>query len=246
MKKLFIIITLFMSSFFLFNFKAKAYEFNVDLDISLINDDFYNFKDKADIFIKNDTTYSDNYFIYISGSTLYGVILPDNGYKPSCTCYSSSITCWFNSSSSNTSRLILDSNGNVVVNGTASNRKDIYTTSSNRYSPIIYSNFDFLMNKDAYISSINYKFGDFTLSNFFDSESNLYTLYDIYKEYENFIGNKDLIHKEEIDALSNFYTLCMEKLSYLANVIVDNYIYLSIIVIFLLIFVFKLIFRRYL
>ena len=53
-------------------------------------------------------------------------------------------------------------------------------------------------------------------------------------------------HKEEKEVLESFYSLCIEKLKYLAEVFVSNYIYLAIIVIFIIIFIFKLINRRFL
>lgn len=242
MKKLLVIITLITSSFFFVDF-VKAYEFEVQPNLDLINDEFFLFKEKVEEFINSDITYSDNYFIYMSGSSYYGAILPlEYDYTPVCNFYSSSVVCLYNSSGKNTDRLELNSNGNIVVSGTASNKKNIYSSSS--FNPIIYSNFKFLMWKDSYNSSLTYKIDNFSLSNFADGESSYYTLYDIYQEYQKFLGSSDLDHENELKLLSNFYTLCIEKINYLVDVIINNYIYLSIIVIFILIFIFKLIFRR--
>ena len=56
MKKLLIIMTLFMSSFFLFcNKEVKAYEYNVELDFSLITNDFITMKNTVENFSKLST-----------------------------------------------------------------------------------------------------------------------------------------------------------------------------------------------
>ena len=52
MRKLLIIITLFASSFFLFNGNVKAAEYNVNLDFSFINDDFLFFKSSMEDFLE--------------------------------------------------------------------------------------------------------------------------------------------------------------------------------------------------
>ena len=65
MKKLFIIMTLFMSSFFLLSLKkVKAYEYTIELDFSHIEDTL-SLKEKLDSYVDMDTTLSDNYIIYL-------------------------------------------------------------------------------------------------------------------------------------------------------------------------------------
>ena len=245
MKKLLTIIALFVSSFFFIfieDAKAAEYEFNVDL--SLINEDFYTFKSTMEEFIKNDTTYSDKFIIVVGNGTYQAIIFPlEHSYSVRCTIYSNT---WFN--------LQWGASGSFPrVKGT--NNYTSYEISGNfanydNYVYIsffpVYANFDILMISDGYSSTVTYKYEDFTTINTADGEDKFKTLYMINEEYQSFIGNSDLVHKEELEKVESFYTTVIEKLSYLGEVIVSNYIYLSIIVIFILIFVFLLIFRRHL
>jgi len=53
-------------------------------------------------------------------------------------------------------------------------------------------------------------------------------------------------NQEEIDKVTNFYTIVIKKIEYLANEISNNYILLFVIGIFIVTFLFLLIFRRFL
>ena len=78
----------------------------------------------------------------------------------------------------------------------------------------------------------------------FESNNEIFpSLYSVYTTYGN-IEVSD-IHKEEKETIASFYTICIEKIGYLSSQISSNYIYLSMITIFILIFVIELI-RRYL
>lgn len=68
-----------------------------------------------------------------------------------------------------------------------------------------------------------------------------YTLYDIY----NLGINPPDPHESEKEVIANFYTICIDKLGYLGEQIVSNYVYLSMIVVLILIFIIELI-RRWL
>ena len=68
-----------------------------------------------------------------------------------------------------------------------------------------------------------------------------YTLYDIY----NLGINPPDPHESEKQVIANFYTICIDKLGYLGEQIVSNYVYLSMIVVLILVFIIELI-RRWL
>ncbi len=68
-----------------------------------------------------------------------------------------------------------------------------------------------------------------------------YTLYDIY----NLGINPPDPHESEKQVIANFYTVCIDKLVYLGEQIVSNYVYLSMIVVLILVFIIELI-RRWL
>lgn len=68
-----------------------------------------------------------------------------------------------------------------------------------------------------------------------------YTLYDIY----NLGINPPDPHESEKQVIANFYTVCIDKLGYLGEQIVSNYVYLSMIVVLILVFIIELI-RRWL
>lgn len=251
MKKLFIIMTLFMSSFFLLSLKkVKAYELEVNLDFSYIPEDLSTMINAVENFISTDETYSDNYMIYRSTTSVRYcvVIMPlDYSSQPHINVFSSYIQILFNSSSSFSKFDFSSDFLNLIQNGTMVNKyNNVYAfNSATLYIPI-YSNFDILMKKDTSLSTITYKYNDFTSTNTADGVDKFKTLYALYQEYQNSINTEDPVHKEELIKVENFYKVIIEKLSYLAETIVSNYIYLSIIAIFMLIFVFKLIFRRFL
>ena len=87
---------------------------------------------------------------------------------------------------------------------------------------------------------VNFNYG--SSSYVINENDNYLPIYDLYLK----VSEISDPHKEEKEVLESFYSLCIEKLKYLAEVFVSNYIYLAIIVIFIIIFIFKLINRRFL
>ena len=239
MKKLLIIMTLFMSSFFLFSLEdVKAYSFKKELDFSLI-DDINSLKDLLDTYIENDITYSDYYIIYYDGQIKYYLFLDfsiDN-FAHSVT-YNSYRYQYKGSLKSGTNLSY------IYLSGSTSNAYFYFYSTANN-GMILYQNFDLYLTSDL-SSSITYTYNDFEVTYNLISGTKVMTLYDIYEEYNSFIGNEEGIHKEELSKIESFYSVVIEKLGYLGEILVSNYIYLSVIVIFILIFVFKLIFRRFL
>lgn len=63
-------------------------------------------------------------------------------------------------------------------------------------------------------------------------------------DYDIFVPEEP--HKEEKQVLESFYILCIEKIKYLGEIFMSNYIYLTTLVVCILMFVFSLIFRRFL
>lgn len=222
MKKLLIIITLFMSSFFLFcNKEVKADITISDTDIdTYITDDFLVMRDEV---INQFTNY--DYVIFTRSDNSYIILIFES--TDTITLDISSISFkghdWYTYSSSSFNLVFTNHSVNYNFNKIKildSSRK-LYFISSTSFN-IIYKDLVYNVN----------------------NTEPFVTYYDIYCDiHENDHSNP---HQEEIDKLSNFYTLVIQKLAYLAETIASNYIYLSIIVIFILIFVFLLIFRRFL
>lgn len=242
MKKLFIIMTLFMSSFFLFcNKEVKAYEYNYNFDFDYLPEDFIEKKELVDNFIKEDTSLSNNYIIRFSitgNEKAYYVIFVDNTNFLKATYSSGKLILSFTSSYTYKTIGSNNSLGNNV-NSTSSINLFINGIYQNY---ILYANFDIPTNNDNH--TINFISDDYSKTFQLNGFDKLPTIYDMYLEKNNIFPENP--HQEEIDKLSNFYNIVIEKLGYLAETIVSNYIYLSIIVIFILIFLFILIFRRFL
>lgn len=243
MKKACLVLTLILSSFFIFNLEVKAYEKKVDLDFSYLNDDFYSVKSLAEEFILNDDIYSDYFIIYLLSGKLYVSYLPvyeSGDLYTSCSIWSSDyIKLLFRGS---LDRYKLSSSGILFKDSVlAYNQNYVWSDISYSFSFIpLFANFDIFLESGG---SVTFSYDTFSFVSVAGID-NLMTLYDLKKEYDLFIGEKDLIHKEEKEVLESFYTICISKLGYLAEVIVNNYIYLSMLVILIFVFVFLLVFRR--
>ena len=218
MKKLLIIMTLFMSSFFLFcrnEVKADMRKIT-DSDIeTYITEDFLLAREKIIargwkyIFFYNAGDYK--VFVFPSYSTL---TLNSNQFKVT------GVT-WFRWRDSALSEVISN-----------------YSYTFAYYDVTILDCSD-----DIYpTSSFSVTYNDITYSATTDKK--MITVYDIYNEINNVPEENP--HQEEIDKVTNFYTMVIEKIEYLANEISNNYILLFIIGIFIVTFVFLLIFRRFL
>lgn len=250
MKRLFINIFMLFSSFFLFS-GVKAATLEPEIDLSLINEDFYNVKELAEEFVKNDDTYSDDFIIYYQNALYVSFYNKDNTYFPNCSIYNSSgFKCLLTNSNKTLVRYAYNKSKNILVkSGSIGYNQNyvIYKLPSNSIEFIpLYSTLDFNFNKYNGSSSIIYNYKGYSSTINDTGTDKVKTLYDINYEYNIFLGNKDLVHQDENQKIKGFYDLCIEKIGYLATVIVGNYIYLSIFAIFILIFIFSLIKRRYL
>lgn len=249
MKKLFIILTTLFSSFLCFNVKAAVFE--PEIDLSLINDKFFQIKEAAENFVKEDETYSDDFIIYIYSNKLYVSFYKlNNTYTPYCTFRSSEyLRCYITTSGSKLDAFLFSNTSQSLFKegSIAYNQNNIYYKKVNNNSfafILLYSTLDIDFKKYNGSSSIVYKINDFSSIIYDDNTYKFKTLYMIKKEYDSFLGDKELVHQEEGNVLKSFYTLCIEKIKYLSDVLVGNYIYLSIFVIFIIIFIFILIKRR--
>lgn len=250
MKRLFINIFMLFSSFFLFS-DVKAATLEPEIDLSLINEDFFQIKESAENFVKEDETYSDDFIIYIYGSSLYVSFYKlNNTYIPNCTFRSSEyLRCFIAPSGVSLDRYVYNKTKESLIKSSTIGYNQNYISYKKGDSMtfvLLYSTFDIDFKKYNGSSSIVYKINDFSSIIYDDDTYKFKSLYMIKKDYDLFIGNKELVHREEENNLKSFYTLCIEKIGYLATVIVGNYIYLSIFAIFILIFIFSLIKRRYL
>lgn len=227
MKKLLTIITLFVSSFFFISLKeAKADEIiNYDDNVlDTINDEFFTVRDIVINFAKEN---SYNYLIQYKYSTYYVYFIE------------SSQTTYYSSSKLNFSNSINFSNYKIV-NGKLQmlNESTTLTLLFTDCSTILDSSIDIY--HSLVTIKINYKDRSYIV----DSTNKVPTIYDIYLDINNIVPTNP--HQEELEKIESFYNVIIEKLSYIGEVLVSNYMYLSIIVIFLLILVFEMIFRRYL
>ena len=241
MKKLLIIMTLFMSSFFLFchkEVKASSYTFN--LDFTLLNEKFNNVKNAVENYILTDTTYSDNYIIFYYKNDYYVHLLPLGEENSSYFYYGIGLKLYI--SSSTPGRPFFSSDYTKIVNIISGSSDYNYVY---REMIPLYANYDIIMTSDTANSTITYNYEDFTSINIANGTDKFKTLYMLYQEYNGLGEEEENPHKEELEKVGSFYNIVIEKLSYLGEVLVSNYIYLSIIVIFILIFVFLLIFRRF-
>lgn len=221
MKKSFIItfIVLLSSFFFISNVNA-SYKEITDLDISTyITDDFLLSHEEA---VSRGWKYI---VVYDSKTYKYFVIQNNSGNTSNFTLDGSKLklsgVTWYRWSNNKFSEVI----SNYVVTFSSSSisiidsSSDIFPTSS----------FDIVYNNIVYPATIDKK---------------IITVYDVYNNLIN--GPSDNLHQEEIEKVDSFYTIVIDKMSYLVKEMSNNYIYLSIFVIFIFIFVFELIMRRFL
>lgn len=244
-KSLFIALFLVLSSFFFISVKeVEAYEYSFDVDFSLINDKFFLFKEKVDQFVKeDDSKYLDDYFIYYYDRNYYVIFFNINN-----TSYYDSL--WFRSSSSiylkfndkfSYVRYSMNSNNNLIINGS---KTYLFTDMYTSFVPL-YSTFSIdFMSSQCGVHKFTFTYNDWSYE-YLSCDSSFKTLYDLKIIYDQSIKDLTLIHKEEFSNISNFYTICIEKIKYLGEQITSNYIYLSMVVVLILIFIIELI-RRWL
>lgn len=259
MKKLLIIMTLFMSSFFfLCNKEVKAavnLSHEMDFTIFETSDTFFRLKSEIEniLALDNGTSYSDLYLITYESGKFYGYIFSSSyNYSPVAIFNSALDSLYVRVSSYASDRLAtryyFDSSDNLVSKTSyqTGNINVFYVVYSSR--TINYSIRDVNSSNTSNIkdSIINHYYNDYEVVDTIESSASVYsTTYDLYLKYKEEVGEIINKHIEELGKVESFYTVVIQKLTYLAEIIVSNYIYLSIIVIFILIFVFLLIFRRF-
>jgi len=226
MKRLFMFFSLMISSFFLFNSHVSADVITTTDDVEkFITEDFLNKRNIVINFAKEN-----NYDYLIMTDLSNSNVDPDyiNYYffdeNATITLTSTSIK----NSSFSLYKIYSDNVLTFIhnyVNGSSYSIKNTIILDSSRK---IYSSdtFNIVYNDNTYVV---------------DQENSYKTYYDLYM-LDNVIEDP---HQDELDILKSFYNICIEKIEYLSSQISYSYIYLSILAIFILIFVIELI-RRYL
>lgn len=218
-----LVITLFLvlSSFFFISInEVEAYEINIE-NLDMINEDFFKLKELSEEYISSSSEY-DNFIIAKDGNKLYSYIFKYNNS------YSCSVNTDFLLRVNNYYKITVLYNGELIFNG-GGNLLMVRTLP-------YYSSLNFNLDSN---STLTLKFED----RYFEINpgEKLLTYYDVYKDNQYF---KDP-HLGEKEVIANFYTICIDKLGYLGEQIVNNYVYLSMIVVLILVFIIELI-RRWL
>lgn len=242
MKKLLIIITLFVSSFFFIcNKEVKAAEITISFeDYSLVNSEiFLEIKSQAEQ-LKESISF-DNYLIsYIDYESTYYVQF----FNKSPLILTNVATDIYGFSFDKMENYKYDpSTSSLVLFASFPN---YIFASVSKYFPL-YSNVNVYFSYSSNIGTFSYISPDYSKigsSNYDDGLLPL--LYNICVDSGNCGSVNNNPHQEEIDNVTNFYTMIIEKIEYLANEISNNYILLFVIGIFIVTFVFLLIFRRFL
>lgn len=218
-----LVITLFLvlSSFFFISIKeVEAYEINIE-NLDMINEEFFKLKEVSEEYISSSSEY-DNFIIAKDGNKLYSYIFK----------YNNSYSC-----SANTDFLLRVNNYFKI---TYLYNEELYFNGGGTFLMVrtlpYYSSLNFNLDSN---STLTLKFED----RYFEINpgEKLLTYYDVYKDNQYF---KDP-HLGEKEVIANFYIICIDKLGYLGEQIVNNYVYLSMIVVLILVFIIELI-RRWL
>lgn len=242
MKKVLLTMILFISSFFLFNLNVNAATYDRNLtenDFSLINDDFLDFRNQVLYFVGE----TKNYIIYYESSQ-YKAIISDIDSSYSIEFGGFNYNCWFKF---NNFDLYIYKNKTLTFDSSITSSKQIMAINSAASPSYFYL--------DSNLSSITSTTG----SNYYYLKYNgssyslpwkSASLYNIYlknftppEEPEPEEPEPEDSYIEEKNLLSSFYTVSIEKISYLANEFATNYIFLTILGVFVLIFTIEL-FRR--
>lgn len=236
MKKLLIIITLFISSFFLFFSKeVKASEVTLDISLDLIDDTFLEVKRLSDEFLQNNSDYDNYVIVYKSG---YYVHFFSDTSTNNIECGNDSSDVYCIVGKKNWKYKYSTSSSALISQGTSSNFAGYEYDS--KFNNLLYSTIPFIYNRGYATDLLYLNYGGMTKTIVY--EDTIPLVYDLYLE----LNSTEQEIPTELESVTNFYTIVIEKISYLAEQVASNYILLSIIVIFILIFVFKLIFGRFL
>jgi len=230
MKKVLITIFLFISSFFLFGLKdvyASDYTRTItEEDLSLINDDFLDFRSQIIEFC-GDTK---NYIIYYESSTYKAIIYDKDSSAYISFTPTAPLNPWLRVRYVDLYQY-KDNNLTFVSTATSIKSITIYSVESSSGYPYLDTNAPFAINSHTYTTIYNDKSYSFA-----SIESTLYYIY-----LDNF--GSDNSYEEEKSFLLSFYTCIIEKISYLATSFATNYIFLTTFCIFVLIFIVYLVRR---
>lgn len=237
MRKIFIILTLIVSSFFVFNTNVKAatVEYTIkDTQYQFINDDFFKLRELVINYVNENNKY---YVIY---NDYYGSSLQVSIFD--CSYLKMSNYNLFNSCGHTKYKLSNDKLS-LVQSGSGTSFSSQYTNLSAYFSyAFMDTNVEDISSEDTNTYIIKYNDLTYTI----EPGDILPTLYQIYLD-ENYVEPEpepEDPHLEEKEILSNFYTTVITKIGELANNVFNNYILLFSIGIFIFIFVFEIIFRR--
>ena len=241
MKRLFTIITLIVSSFFLFSInevraETNSYELSENY-FDYIDETFLTFRENVIKYVEDNNL--EVYIIYSLSVGNYRAYVNNDGYSLySTTPYGANSVLQFYFR--NYTKLKPDASGEIVVDtsSTAAATENILSSSSVLQN-YIDTNIPLQYN-GAHEYIINYNDSTYTIS----KGSYIPTLYQIYLEHNKPVEPDDP-YEEEKNIINNFYSTTIAKIGDLATTFANNYVFILIFGIFILIFVIELI-RRYL
>lgn len=242
MKKVLLSFAIVLSSFFLFNLKSSADEISYNFNFSVLPEDFLQKKKAVDDFIKEDSSLGTDYLLVLekhkSLSPVYYVYIGSSS-DIQIIYWNSSL----NSQFINKMYRKKFNSDNVLSSAVLNNTSFNLFAQENGYTYyILYSTFNIKTRNDK--QNIKLISTDYSKTINMNGIDYFPTIYDMYVEKNGELIPEDP-HKEEKEVLESFYSICIEKIKYLADVFVSNYIYLAVIVIFIIIFVFKLVIGRF-
>lgn len=238
MKKVYLILTLFVASLFFYSNKvyAATYTYEVSEEtMSLINDDFFLFREKVLQYVEE--TNSPGYIIFFRDNIFESWVF-NSDYWFFFTDGASSYDTRVSYTIKNFKRVQIDENKNIKV---------ISTTTSQQSWPFLRPDavLHFYIDSNLPLTSrltdtflLNYNDLTYTI----EKSMEFPTLYQIYLDHNPPVEEEPV--PEEITLLNNFYFSVIEKITILSNELSNNYIFLTIIGIIILIFISELIFRR--
>lgn len=229
MKKVILSFAIVLSSFFIFNFKVKALsEYSFDISFDNINDDFFKIKSLAEDYLTNSDY--DNFVIYLRDSNFYVYFFNLNDSKIVCKSFVG-FACFVNTYVYN-----------YELSSTSSNLKKIGESNYPQFN-----NPNIFLYSSAKVSmedvTVTFSYNTFTYK--INENDDYLPVYDFYLKYNDIFVPEEP-HKQEKQVLESFYSLCIEKIKYLGEIFMSNYIYLTTLVVCILMFVFSLIVRRFL
>lgn len=238
MKKVYLVLTLLMTSLFFFSTNEvradTVYTVNSS-DFDYINDDFLKMRELAIEYCNENNTY---YLIQYKNSSLQVAF------------FEKTIDIYFTYINAN-GRIYLRSTGsdlkiykgttNLWEYGSSSGFSDYISSGSTlSYAYFLDTNIENLLYTGSKSFTITYN----DLSYLVEQNTVMPSLYQIYLDdtVEDVPPEVPVVENEVI---ANYYSTVISKIGYLVETISSNQVYLSVIVIFLLIFITELIFRRF-